>query len=253
MGPKNIPAGKTHLLRSHQPSEFLIEQIIQYALSRHATPPRIYVPTSNYVPPSNSWAITHLWATAFDKHMPRSGHYVAGWRGPAMPPRAVLATLNMNYPKPVFDALVHDPTTTENFIFYPTHTTHPNVISAIDALPARLDDLQGVRAYAYCGYGAHDFEADQEKGRLWLMYQHISSRLILAIDAYAANDVQQLSRLLRNKHAYLLTRDLQHGQDCRDRRHDHSHKRRYQPYSKNKSLQYHGKLMPRHDKMVALQ
>ena len=120
-------------------------------------------------------------------------------------------------------------------------------------MPARLDDLQGVRAYAYCGYGAHDFEADQEKGRLWLMYQHISSRLILAIDAYAANDVQQLSRLLRNKHAYLLTRDLQHGQDCRDRRHDHSHKRRYQPYSKNKSLQYHGKLMPRHDKMVALQ
>ena len=82
-----------------------------------------------------------------------------------MPPRTVLATLNMNYPKPVFDALVHDPTTTENFIFYPTHTTHPNVISAIDALPARLDNLQGVRAYAYCGYGAHDFEADQEKGR----------------------------------------------------------------------------------------
>ena len=234
-------------------SEFLIEQIIQYALSRHATPPRIYVPTSNYVPPSNSWAITHRWAAAFDKHMPRSGHYVAGWRGPAMPPRTVLATLNMNYPKPVFDALVHDPTTTENFIFYPTHTTHPDVISAIDALPDRLDNLQGVRQYAYCGYGAHDFEADQEKGRLWLMYQHISSRLILAIDAYAANDVQQLSRLLRNKHAYLLTRDLQHGQDCRDRRHDHSHKRRYQPYSKNKSLQYHGKLMPRHDKMVALQ
>ena len=56
--------------------------------------------------------------------MPRSGHYLAGWRGPASPPRTVLATLDMTYPKSVFDVLVHDPTITENFIFYPTHTTH---------------------------------------------------------------------------------------------------------------------------------
>ena len=150
-------------------------------------------------------------------------------------------------PSAVYDVLVHDPTTTENFIFYPTHTTHPDVISAVDALPARLANLQGVRAYAYCGYGAHDFEADPQRDRLWLMYQHIGSRVVLAIDAYAVNDVPQLSRLLRNKHAYLLTRDLQHSQDSRDRRHDHSHKRRHQPYSKN-----HGKLMPRSDKMGAL-
>ena len=106
-------------------STFLIEQIIQHALSRHATPPRIYVPTSNYVPPCSSWAITHRWAAAFDKHMPCSGHYLAGWRGPASPPRTVLATLDMTYPKSVFDVLVHDPTITEHFICLPdAHHAH---------------------------------------------------------------------------------------------------------------------------------
>ena len=45
---------------------------------------------------------------------------------------------------------MHDPTITENF--YPTHTTHPDVTSAVDALPERLANLQGVRQYAYCGY-----------------------------------------------------------------------------------------------------